>query len=75
MKLVIGYLCLIHRQQMGIRSPSIIWYADELISRANTTTVVPAWQIDDPGHGRTIRAFARTVWPLCGPYVFSSRTV
>jgi hypothetical protein len=40
--------------------------ADELISRANTTTVVPAWQIGAPRHGRTVRAFARTVWPLRG---------
>jgi hypothetical protein len=41
--------------------------ADELISRANTTTVVPAWQIDAPEHGRTVRAFARTVQPLRRP--------
>jgi hypothetical protein len=37
--------------------------ADELISSANTTTVVPAWQIGAPRHGETIRAFVRTVRP------------
>jgi hypothetical protein len=27
----------------------------------NTTTVVPAWQIGAPGHGRTVQDFAQTV--------------
>jgi hypothetical protein len=41
---------------MGIHSPNhyIIWYANKLISRANNTTVVPAWQIDAHGHGRIV---------------------
>jgi hypothetical protein len=30
---------------MGFATPTIIWYADELISMANTTNVVHAWQI------------------------------
>jgi hypothetical protein len=36
-------------------------YANELIFRANATAAIPAWQIGTPGHGRTVRAFARTV--------------
>jgi hypothetical protein len=39
---------------------------DELISRANTTTAVP-------GHGRIVRAFVRTVWPLRRPSSFICR--
>jgi hypothetical protein len=31
---------------------------NELVSRANTTTIVPAWQIGTHRHGRTVRAFA-----------------
>jgi hypothetical protein len=42
-------------KKWGFTAPAIIWYADELISRANATTVVPAWQIGAPGHGRTVR--------------------
>jgi hypothetical protein len=50
--------------------------ADELISRANTTTaVVPVWQIGAPGHGRTVRAFVRTIWPLRRSSGFPCRTV
>jgi hypothetical protein len=75
MKLVTLYLCLIHRRQIGIHSPTIIWYADELISRANTTTVIPAWQIGAPGHGRTVQAFAQTVRPSRRPSGFPCRTV
>jgi hypothetical protein len=58
----------------GVETPTI-WYADELISRASTTTAVPAWQIGAPGHGRIVRAFARTVRPLRRPSVFPRRTV
>jgi hypothetical protein len=47
----------------------------ELISRANTTTTVPAWQIGTLGHSWTVRAFARTVRPLRGPSDFPCRTV
>jgi hypothetical protein len=54
---------------------AIIWYADELISRENTTAVVPTWHIGTPGHGRTVRAFARTVRPLRRPSGFPCRTV
>jgi hypothetical protein len=75
MKLVTGYLCLIYRRQMRIHGPNIIWYADELISRANTTAAVPTWQIGAPGHGRTIRAFARTARPLHRPSDFPCLTV
>jgi hypothetical protein len=35
-------LYLIDRQQKGIHDPTIIWHANEFISRENTTTVVPA---------------------------------
>jgi hypothetical protein len=45
------------------------------------TTAVPAWQIDDPGRGRTVRASTRTVRastrtvrPLRGPSDFLCRT-
>jgi hypothetical protein len=64
-----------HLFYIRLNSPAIIWYADELISRANITTVVPAWQIDALGHGRTVRAFVRTVRPLRGPSGFPCRTV
>jgi hypothetical protein len=56
-------------------APAIIWYADELISRASTTTAIPAWQIDAPKHGRTVRASARTVRPIRGPSGLLCRTV
>jgi hypothetical protein len=46
---------------MGIHSPNHYMVFDEPISRANTTTIVPAWQIGAPRHGQTIQAFARTV--------------
>jgi hypothetical protein len=39
------------------------------------TTVVPAWQIGDPGRGRTVRASARTVRPLREQSGFPCRTV
>ena len=48
----------------GFAAPAIKWYADELISKANTTAVVLAWQIGAPGHGQTVRAFSWTVCPL-----------
>jgi hypothetical protein len=60
---------------MGICSPAIIWYANELISKTNTTIVVPAWLIDAPGHDQTVRAFARTVRPLRGSSGFPCRIV
>ena len=60
---------------MGFTTPAIIWYADELISRANTTTAVPAWQIGAPRHGRIVRAFARTVRPLHGSSGFLCQIV
>jgi hypothetical protein len=46
---------------------------DELISRANTITTVPAWQIGAPKHGQTVQAFAWTVRPLHGPSGFPCR--
>jgi hypothetical protein len=75
MKLVTRYLCLMHRQQIGICSPTFIWYADELIFRANTTIIVPAWQIGAPERDRTVRASARTVRPIPGPSGLLCRTV
>jgi hypothetical protein len=36
---------------------------------------LPAWQIDAPGHGWTIRAFAWTIRPLCRPSGFPCWTV
>jgi hypothetical protein len=59
----------------GFAAPTIIWYADELISRASTTTAIPARQIGAPEHGRTIRASARTVRPIRGPSGLLYRTV
>jgi hypothetical protein len=60
---------------MGIHALAIIWYADELISRANTTIAVLAWQINAPGHGRTVRAFAQTIRPFYVPSGFPCRAV
>jgi hypothetical protein len=39
---------------MGIHGPNHYMVADELISRANTTTVVRAWQTGAPRHDRTV---------------------
>jgi hypothetical protein len=64
-----------YRQQMGFATPAFVWYADELIFRTNTTTVVPAWQISAPEHGWTVRASARTIRPMRGPYGLLYRTV
>jgi hypothetical protein len=47
----------------------------ELISRASTTTAIPAWQIGAPEHGRTVRASARTIRPIRGPSGLLYRTV
>jgi hypothetical protein len=55
LKLVIGYPCLIHQQQIGIHILNHYMVADKFISRENTTIVIPAWQIDAPRHGRTVR--------------------
>jgi hypothetical protein len=68
----------VYKFQICLFTPSrrlSIWYADELISRANTTTVVPAWQIGAPGHGRTVRDLARIVCPLRTPSGFPCRIV
>jgi hypothetical protein len=53
---------------------TIIWYANELISRANTTIVIPTWQIGTPRHGWTVRAFARTIRLLPRPPGFPCRS-
>jgi hypothetical protein len=38
----------------GDPQPHPLYSTDELISKANTTTVVAAWQIGAPGHDRTV---------------------
>jgi hypothetical protein len=58
---------------MGFTAPTIIWYVNELIFRANTTTVVYAWHISALRHGRTVQAFARTFRPLHGLSGFPCR--
>jgi hypothetical protein len=50
-------------------------YGMPLNSYPGATTAVPAWHIGAPGHGQTVRAFARTVRPLRRPSGFPCRTV